>query len=1273
MDKKLYTGIGIGFVCLIMLLGIFLIIQNNPTIEYKEKYSTQILRDLDKAYTPDNWETNGRYDWIENNKGIFNISHKSLTPIIELTSKNYEGDVMFFTGFNTNDVKPVGAWLFKPNGYKIYNRTYTCNYEFNNSGRLFTCFETITGNATYTRKHFEQKVDGGNPETAMVWWEEIDYWKPLNASIFHREDVNFQNNNRWYFKDFTIQANKTYKIKLQFKQKSLNTPSIKYWAGFVPYDEELSYKDNFIDAILNNKGIFVDPWTDSLRDNLISYYTFNDSQTSGTTSIDVLQFINGTLEGGVTSGITGKLGEAYDFDNTERVDLSSSLGFYTTTAFSVCTWINSTNGASYNFGGRCQTYDAILCDFRLRFGVDTIVFYIETGSQQVKTNFIDRNAGLWNHICFVYNGSATGNTNRAKIYINGTDETIADTGTIPASISYEGAYRFWVGVALEGALDEIAIFNKSLEPSDVSNLWNSGNGLAWAGIPNDPPTVTLHNPTVAQNFTDVSDIKFNCTVYDDIKVDNVSLYINNTINITNSSPVNNSVQLWTVTLPNGQWNWTCAGVDNASQQTKPTARIFNVSDQRDIDTDFISPVNNFNTTNSWVNFIYNATPTGVNATNTTLYVWFNNGTVVNTTFTDFIDSDVSVQTITNVTGLIEVTNGYKWNAESCADGGEGCTFAISNRTFDIDFNAPQIIVTYPSGTLGAVVGGTTLNLNWSIAEAGENLLTHIANCSYTYDGVTTNLNNSVCVITNTTTFSYSAGVNNIAMNVTDIFGLNNFTTSSWIVSLSEINQTFSNITTEGASEEFIVAVSVHPSFSITATRLLYNGTAYTGTLVNLGGQVYQGSRTLTIPSVSTDKNVSFKWEFILNDTSTVNSLIKNQTIQDLTIDDCGTNTVDFLNLFVRDEELQNDFNATNFNTTVEVDINLLSNDLTVNVFNYSDIFNQTNEVNICFSANLSSQYKYDTTLRYEALNYSNEYYHIQRSTIENSTLPVNITLFDLKSEDSTEFQITFKDSSFLIVEDALINIARQYVSEGVFKTVEIPKTDSNGKTVAHLVESDVKYNMIVTKNGDVLGTFNNLIAYCEDLASGSCFISLNAVGTNTPIFNYNDSVGIAYDLEYNKTSRILNFAFITTDGNIKTINLTAIKMDQIGNTTACQEVLVSSAGTITCTVPTSIGNDTLFINIYVDGDLTVVDYVQAGKPFDSGDMGYLFLIFMLLSFPLMLSSTKIGIIIGTILGFLASALLSFIEGGVIGFGASIMWLIIAGIILIYTLNTKRET
>jgi len=90
----------------------------------------------------------------------------------------------------------------------------------------------------------------------------------------------------------------------------------------------------------------------------------------------------------------------------------------------------------------------------------------------------------------------------------------------------------------------------------------------------------------------------------------------------------------------------------------------------------------------------------------------------------------------------------------------------------------------------------------------------------------------------------------------------------------------------------------------------------------------------------------------------------------------------------------------------------------------------------------------------------------------------------------------------------------------VFKTVEAPLTGSDGETVAHLVRNDELYTFVVLQNGLVLSTFENQVAFCEDVSSENCVITLNALSSSGSTFDYDDAVGIAYSITYNETSRL---------------------------------------------------------------------------------------------------------------------------------------------------------
>ncbi|KKK76158.1 hypothetical protein LCGC14_2866490, partial [marine sediment metagenome] len=374
--------------------------------------------------------------------------------------------------------------------------------------------------------------------------------------------------------------------------------------------------------------------------------------------------------------------------------------------------------------------------------------------------------------------------------------------------------------------------------------------------------------------------------------------------------------------------------------------------------------------------------------------------------------------------------------------------------------------------------------------------------------------------------------------------------------------------------------------------------------------------TIVVPAVTADFNSTFFWNITLGDGSSLNTSLNNQTIQDLNISDCSVLTNVLMNLTLVDEENQTILGAALLNTSIEVDIQISPFGSTTSVINFSRAYEEDNPAEVCLNIAIPTtlRFRLDATILYTADAYSQEHYHFQNFTLENTSIPQDVTLFDLFTTDSTEFRITFKNSNFVVVENALIQINRQYVSEGTFKTVEIPKTDTNGQAVAHLVEKDVVYNILVIKNGVLLGTFNNVVAFCDDVVTGACFINLNALGSNPDAANIVSSIGLISDFNYNETSRVLLYTFSTVDGSTRNVTVSSIKFDQLGTTNVCFESLTSSSGTITCNVPASIGNETIIVEILIDGDLVLQNFIQAGREFDIGDAGFFLLLILLLSF-----------------------------------------------------------
>jgi hypothetical protein len=179
----------------------------------------------------------------------------------------------------------------------------------------------------------------------------------------------------------------------------------------------------------------------------------------------------------VEFGVGGKINYGARFNGSSSyIDLGTSL-LGSRSAFSVSTWVNFDNINTQNFifynsesgtGGNVGFYD---------FGNGSIYFQPDA-STSANRGYIS-NSGIyttdeWVHIVMVFDGSATGNSNRLKAYIQGTERTLNYDGTIPSSTGTSTA-NSWIGgrssTKFSGDIDQVRVFSKALSPDEVDELF----------------------------------------------------------------------------------------------------------------------------------------------------------------------------------------------------------------------------------------------------------------------------------------------------------------------------------------------------------------------------------------------------------------------------------------------------------------------------------------------------------------------------------------------------------------------------------------------------------------------------------------------------------------------------------------------------------------------------------------------------------------------------------------------------------------------------------
>lgn len=487
---------------------------------------------------------------------------------------------------------------------------------------------------------------------------------------------------------------------------------------------------------------------------------------------------------------------------------------------------------------------------------------------------------------------------------------------------------------------------------------------------------------------------------------------------------------------------------------------------------------------------------------------------------------------------------------------------------------------------------------------------------------------------------------------------------------------FNSDVSELSSQEFIFNITLVSGLVSSDGTFIYNTSSTPSTATDSGDETLY-STTISSPSLNNAQNVSFNFELDLNDG--VNSQIFNisfngQTVSPLGLDNCSTSTLLILNYTLRDEESRDVFNAGD-NTTEEIEVLLTSLIDANSNTTFSASYNNTNPAQVCIEASAlnESAFRMDVITQYSAQNHETEFHNIQNFTLRNTTIPQNIDLHDLLTTDSQEFVITFKDENFLPVDNALIDITRKYIADGLFRSVEIPKTDTEGETIGHFVLSDVIYTLIVSKNGVTLGTFDNVIAVCDDQSIGDCKINLQAFGAGISPEHFQSAAGLQYTLTFDRATRTITSIFTTNDGSSATVALNATLFDRFGNNTLCSDQLTSSAGTLTCLVPQSIGNVTVVAELTKNGVFvaqTTFSLLESAADLFGGTRIILLLI-LYITIPLMGITSGVAVVVLAFVGLIFAGLLNLYEGGsLFGVGSAILWFIIAGGIIIWKIHQR---
>lgn len=600
----------------------------------------------------------------------------------------------------------------------------------------------------------------------------------------------------------------------------------------------------------------------------------------------------------------------------------------------------------------------------------------------------------------------------------------------------------------------------------------------------------------------------------------------------------------------------------------------------------------------------------------------------------------------------------------------------SGNGLQYSFGVPRVIslLTSPSNGSSAVYSSKIFNSSATFAAVNVTNATFslwylngtLVNTTF-IPSINPSLNATSVNFTNLqyTTYLWNAYwcANNASNNSTCSWAANNFTYSRGLFLINSILAPLNTST----GNTFNITANITLSGIFSNAILTFNNTNSTPNVMQDSSGNYILTSQIQAPFVTSPVLVNYSYFLDVAGISSQSS-IYNITVTPVYLNTtCAGGSFLFVNITNFDEETLKPLNGT-----VEYTL-LLQNSNGSNVGLTNGTITGMN-VSICSSQNLtSSGLIYSLQLRYygntsTTVGYAFETYNIiQQST---SAVPFTIPLYFELNTSGTEFIINYLDFNYLTHPGAVIQIQRQYLSQNVYNVVEAPLIGNNGLAQGVFNTNNVRYKILVTQNGQLLDSFDNVFPACQNLVLGQCQINLRGVQQSAA----SSSNNFIYSLVNQNNSLILTYTI--PNGVPESVTFQTVQNSPFLNgISSCNTTVFGSGGTITCGYNNTVGNSIVSVEVDINGAPFLFGSIPIAQDNNSIFLGNNYFIAFVLLLTLILifiSSGQVMLIIDGV-GTLFLGLVFLIKGVSVGtIATSVGWLIVAIIITVYHINQHEE-
>lgn len=487
----------------------------------------------------------------------------------------------------------------------------------------------------------------------------------------------------------------------------------------------------------------------------------------------------------------------------------------------------------------------------------------------------------------------------------------------------------------------------------------------------------------------------------------------------------------------------------------------------------------------------------------------------------------------------------------------------------------------------------------------------------------------------------------------------NIITRNYSFAVTNATVTYSDPVNELEEQTILFRINITGSINSTSAYLTHNGSNRSIVKTQFSNYDLYNSTFITprLSSGLASQTINFTWfyEYNYSGGTERGSIVNNQTIFTIGIDNCTLYSMRAVNISLRDETTNNLLNGT-IGGYFKAWVSAISN-YSEFVLNWSHT-TVNNPVAICISPNSSTYYSY-IQMEYESTGYQTKTYYFDNTTLDNQTDILNLYL----TNGTTQVTFTVSDQNDNRVSNVIIKVLSYDLTNNNYRITEVLRTDSDGQALGQIILNTQWYQFALEYNGTtVLFTEPTKITSTTKnfrINLGSDFFSTVNLVNN--INNY---------LFFTNSTLTFSFKWNDPDAGSKQYCLTVYRIG------AREEREINSSCSSESAAQTNIPiNENVSSNHYrgiakvilSDGDefqLDVLDveFDQLFRRYGlSGLFGTFFLTLFLVGFGIM--DPRLGVLFG-IIGVILGVILDFTYMSLVAVFSVIIW----GGLTIYRLN-----